>query len=233
MLTEQEKELVVNNLKLVPKIAWKYSKSGMPMDDLIQFGNEGLIRASQKYKEEKGLFSTYAWGWISSKMRRGLLEKDTLHCPVHVADDISMVRAYSVRYKLRHGEYPTEQHIKSNVNIAASRLKNALIYMNTSTVPIDHNTKTEDRSCGMIDELMDSEVPTPFDLVEDKEVINKSLGCLTPKERFVIEKRYLNEKSLESIGHLLYNAGMSDHVFTKEWVRRIELKALAKMRKAV
>jgi len=228
---EQARQTMITaNLRLVVKIARRYMGRGLPLEDLVEEGNLGLMHAVGKFDTEHGCrFSTYATWWIRQSIERGIMNQGrTIRVPVHVAKEInSMIRSSN---HLRHvlGREPTENEIAIKMGNTKSRvreLKDAAL----STESIDQALPgTEDFTIYDITE--DTQAAQPSDELtkqDCKSVVGTWLNKLNHKEQTVMSLRYgLDERddpwTLEAIG---------DHLgVTRERIRQIQVAALQKMR---
>lgn len=221
--------LVECNLLLVVSIAKKYYGCGLPLIDIIQEGNLGLIKAAEKYDGEKGFrFSTYATYWIRQAISRGLGDQSrTIRIPANMVELLSKVKkASSLLTQTLHRE-PTEKEIAEYLQIEEDKVQAVMDIAQASSsldTPVD-----EDGETSMGDLLPDSAAENPLSkLIKETntQIINSVLDTLGRREAEILRMRlgFINDKAftLEEVG---------DHYgLTKERIRQIENKAIRKLR---
>lgn len=217
------------NLKLVVSVAKQYSRYGVPLMDLIQEGNLGLIKAVDKFDYTLGFkFSTYAMQWIRQYISRYIMDKGSMiHIPVHVLENEFKVRkAIDVLCKELQRE-PTMEEIAAHTGYSVKKVTD-LLNMIQDPVSIDMQID-DDGDTSLGDMIADDTISSPHEDADNafiKENIQKSLHVLNERERDVIIKRFgLNEEApmtLEDIGKI--------YGITRERVRQIESKAMRKLK---
>lgn len=227
-VSEAKNELITRNLRLVVNIAKNYVGRGLPLLDLIQEGNIGLMKAVDKFRHEKGFkFSTYATWWIRQAITRALIDQTkTIRVPVHMMEFYNRVTKASRELTQVLGREPTDEEIASKLKVTAKKVEE--VYRAIQD-PIALQTPVGDEDTELEDFIGDKNSVSPYNSAEDKEVsgyIQKVLGTLTPKEEKVIRMRFGigvdRDHTLEEVGrHLL---------ITRERVRQIEAKALRKLK---
>jgi RNA polymerase primary sigma factor len=222
-------ELVRANLRLVISFAKRYVNRGLPMLDLVQEGNIGLMRAVEKFEYRRGFkFSTYATWWIRQAITRALADQGrTIRTPVHVAETISRVNRASQALVQELGRQPTLAEIADAIGAPMEKVQIAMRCMHEPK-SLDAPLGTEgDSTLG--DLVEDARVPSPLQTAIHTALSNETerlLETLTPREATIIRMRFglggAGEHSLEQVGERF---GV-----TRERIRQIEAKALARLK---
>lgn len=229
---EARKRLSEANLRLVVSLAKHYAGRGMPLMDLIQEGNLGLMRAAEKYDYTKeNRFSTYAAWWIKEAMQRAIDQQSReIRVPVHVAENMKRVQKAARELQQSLGRDATPKEISEKLGDKTEEdVKNIMNYLQN---PVSLETPVgDDGENSLGDMVEDRSEPTPeeaMNILVQQEEVKELLEKLTDRERQVICLRYgLNDErthTLEEIGEQL---GV-----TRERVRQIEARAMEKLRKS-
>jgi RNA polymerase sigma factor (sigma-70 family) len=222
-------QFINSNLRLVVSIAKRYRASEMPMLDLIQEGNLGLIHAVEKFDWRKGFkFSTYATWWIRQSIGRGIDNNSrTVRLPVHAGDQMRRILRARSALEGEAGRAPTPAELAAHLHMSEAEVSNMLSYVVepvSLAMPVGPEGDTE-----LADIVADATAPSPFDVVADGLMgaeVERLLSCLDEREGLILRLRYGLDRgeprTLDEVGAALN--------LTRERIRQIERSALAKLR---
>jgi RNA polymerase primary sigma factor len=222
-------QMIQANLRLVVSVAKGHIDWGVPLPDLIQEGNIGLMQAVQKFDHRRGCkFSTYAIPWIWQAINRAANDQSRIvRLPGHIVDDLTKLARARNSLAQKLGRQPTEKELASETGLLPKKIESLLKLSSSGPVAFETPVGEEGKQLG--DFIADHTIPQPEEqstasLLREK--LSRTLELLTPRERRIIELRFGldNEysRTLEEVGTEL---GLS-----KERIRQIEKEALAKLR---
>jgi len=225
-------QMIKANLRLVVKIAHDYEGLGLPLLDLINEGNIGLMKAVERFDPAKGgKLSTYGAWWIKQSIKRALANQSkTIRLPVHLVDKISKMRRTAMKLQEVLGREPTDEELAEELGMTASRvaqLRTAAIRPASLDAPIG-----DEDSNNFSEVVQDENASTPYEQLEEKTVsamLQEMVKTLDSREATILRYRFGldggSEKTLEEVGQKF---GV-----TRERVRQIQNIALAKLRKMI
>ena len=221
--------LIRANSRLVISVAKKYIGRGVPFLDLIQEGNIGLIRASNKFDYKRGhKFSTYATWWIRQAVTRAIADQSrTIRVPVHMGDQINKMLRISHQLTQRLGRGPTPEELAAELEIPVRKVEQML---DVARRPLSLEMPTDDEGDSTLGDFVeDTDSPSPPDRVSAamlKDLLLEILVDLPPREVKILQMRY---GLLDGQTYTLEQVGKKLGV-TRERVRQIEAQALSRLR---
>jgi len=225
---EAKDVLVQANMRLVVSIAKKYVNRGLTLLDLIQEGNIGLMKASDRYESGKGTkFSTYSTWWIRQRITRAILDQArTIRLPVHLIEESTRISRIFAKFMREKGREPAPEEVSKIMGLSVIRV-NEILRAIQEPVSLETPILSEEKE--LKDVIIDEKAISPFKTLENNEAssrIEQVLSSLTEREEKIIRMRFgigvNSEHTLEEVGKF-FN-------LTRERIRQIEIKALKKLR---
>jgi RNA polymerase sigma factor (sigma-70 family) len=229
--SERAKDIFIrSNLRLVVAVARRYPRSGLPLLDLIQEGNAGLVRAVEKFDYRKGFkFSTYATWWIRQAITRSIADQSrTIRLPVHLVEELGRIRRVQREFNREHGREPEPSEIAAELDTKPERVVDVLDWARD---PVSLNMAVDDDGDTQFGDLLeDTSAVSPEQSVLTllrSEELDDLIGRLDQRTASIIKMRYGiedgRERTLTEVG--------KEHGLTRERIRQIEKHALLELKK--
>ncbi|MDR1227667.1 MAG: RNA polymerase sigma factor RpoS [Azoarcus sp.] len=227
---EARQTMIERNLRLVVNIAKHYLNRDIPLLDLVEEGNLGLIHALEKFEPERGFrFSTYATWWIRQNIERAIMNQSrTIRLPVHISKELNQIIRAQRKIEASAQGGASVREIASSLEKSVDSVR-AILAFSERAVSLDAPLDI-DPSLSVGESLADDNIDPPDSLIQNTEVeilLRRWIDALTDKQRFIIRHRYgIDDSEVLTLEELASQFGI-----TRERVRQIQLEALGQLRK--
>jgi len=228
---EARHKLIVSNLRLVVSIAKKYLYYGLPLLDLIEEGNLGLMKAVDRYDPERGCkFSTYATWWIRQAVTRSLSNQGrTVRIPVYVTDNVARYKKTAEELYIRTGRRPEPEEVAAELGIKPAEAKRLREFVEDIS-PLDKLETTDtDDGRGIPESIEPHKLDKAIAQFEFDQQMEELMKQLTPRESNILRYRY---GLMDGRAHTLEETGREFNL-TRERIRQIEKDSMKRLRSFV
>ena len=227
---EARKKMIRSNLRIVINIAKRYTYFGMPLMDLIEEGNVGLMRAVDKFNPSRGFrFSTYAAWWIRQAISRAISEQGRLiRVPVYISDLIAKWKKTNESLTQKFGRSPSEEELAGKMKVTTERIKQINSWVSrTSSLDAPLGAEGEEQVKDLIEDTNAESPESGMSRTLEKERVSGLLGHITERERKILDMRFgLHDEKPQTLAEVAKKMRVS-----RERIRQIEEVALKKLRK--